>query len=122
MYQLQVESGFEAQHRVRLPNGRWEQSHPHRWVVCVHVEAETLDRFYMVADFHAIKQALDGVLADLDGAKLNDLPQFDGQVPTAEVVARYIYDRLSMDLARLPVELDSVAVQEGPGFWAVYMR
>ncbi len=120
MYKLRIHCSFDAEHYVRLPDGQWETAHSHNWLVIVQLTAERLDSCHMVVDFHVVKRLLDQVLGGLGGRTLNDLSDFQAAAPTAELVARYIYDRLSAKLMDLPVKLSAVEVQEAPGFWAIY--
>lgn len=120
MYKLRIHCSFDAEHYVQLPDGQLETAHSHSWLVIVQLTAERLDSRHMVVDFNVVKPLVDQVLGGLDGRRLNDLSDFQATAPTAELVARYIYDRLSAKLMDLPVKLTAVEVQEAPGFWAIY--
>jgi 6-pyruvoyltetrahydropterin/6-carboxytetrahydropterin synthase len=62
----------------------------------------------MLADYGVVKKCLRAVCASLDHSSLNGLPWFD-QNPSAERIARYIFERLEPLLA-----------EEGaPGLFAV---
>jgi len=55
------------------------------------------------------------ILADVDHKDLNrDTPWLEGKVPTTEVVAHCIYERLSSGLSRVSkmVTLDSITLHE----------
>jgi len=120
VYKITIESTFNACHCVKLPTGKWEKPHNHQWLARASIAAENLDHHHMVMDFVVAKDVLDRILACLSDRKLNDLPQFDGQIPTAESVAKHIFDQLSAKLAEMRVKVAAVEVQEAPGMWATY--
>ena len=112
LYGVTVGAGFTASHHVRLPDGAWEAPHVHPWRVRVHFAAAELDSNAMVVDFCAAQKALGSILAPLQDADLNVHPAFSGRSPTAEVVARWVFDQLT-DCGVGPVW--RVEVTEAPG-------
>ena len=60
----------------------------------VYAEGETLDRGGMLVDFGILKGALKEALAAMDHSLLNDLPPFKEGNPSAELIAKYIYDEM----------------------------
>ena len=61
---------------------------------------------------------MDTILGRLDHACLNDLPELSP--PTAEVLAAWIFTRLSEALADDRVRVVRVSVEESPGMSASY--
>ena len=117
MYTASVETGFRAVHSVRMPDGTLETPHVHDWHVRAHFAGPVLDAHDMVVDFCAALSALESAAAELAGRDLNALSQFAGHSPTAERVARLIFDRLqSLGWSRLR----RVEVCEAPGCVAAY--
>lgn len=113
MYNLTVKSHFDAAHALRGYPGECKNLHGHTWDIEVTVAAETLDEIGIVYDFKLLKQDLTAVLDDYDHAYLNDVPPFDKLSPTAENLARVIYERLSATVdAR--VSVSEVSVWESP--------
>jgi 6-pyruvoyltetrahydropterin/6-carboxytetrahydropterin synthase len=95
MYEITVKSDFKAAHELRLQGGKCESLHGHNWTVEVTLESEKLNEWGAVMDFHLLKSKLDEVLEPLDHARLNFIPPFDRENPTAERIARHIAERLS---------------------------
>lgn len=119
MYSVMVELGFSALHRVALRDGTLEPLHGHDWIVRAWFERAALDDRGMVLDFHEARETLRSILADLHHGNLNDLPVLHDSPPTAEAVARYIFERLS---AHGLGSVRRVEVTEAPGCVAAYTR
>lgn len=117
MFSVSVEAGFSAVHRVRLSDGTLEPPHGHDWRVRAWFAASQLDDRGMVVDFCAARLALESVVAQFHHRDLNAQEVFSGLNPTAEVVARVVFDRLrgaAFDTLR------RVEVTEAPGCVAAY--
>lgn len=95
MYELTVRSAFEAAHRLIGYEGKCRRLHGHNWTVEAVVKGRALDRLGMVLDFKVLKAALNAVLDEFDHLYLNDLEAFASMNPTAENLARLIFERLS---------------------------
>jgi 6-pyruvoyltetrahydropterin/6-carboxytetrahydropterin synthase len=119
MYELTVKSHFDAAHALRGYLGECRKLHGHTWDVEVTVSGETLDEVGIVYDFKSLKDDLNAVLADYDHAYLNDVAPFDELTPTAENLARVIYERLA-DTVDPRVSVSEVAVWESPIAKLVY--
>ncbi len=121
MYEVTVESSFAAAHRLREYEGACERLHGHNYNVAAAVRGEELGRAGMLVDFKTLKGALGDVLARLDHICLNDdLPDFaEGALnPTAENIARWIFDALAAELDGVP--LARVTVWESEKSAATY--
>ena len=121
MYEVTIEGGFSATHRLTYADGSTEALHGHDWKVLVCLVGEGLDAEGMVADFTVVQARLDEITARLHHTHLNDHPWFDGLSPTAERVARTICDRMSHDDV-FGRSMCSVEVTETPGCSARYVR
>jgi 6-pyruvoyltetrahydropterin/6-carboxytetrahydropterin synthase len=119
MYELTVKSHFDAAHALRGYPGECRKLHGHTWDVEVTVAGEKLDEVGIVYDFKSLKEDLNAVLAEYDHAYLNDVPPFDAITPTAENLARIIYERLA-DTVDRRVSVVEVAVWESPIAKLVY--
>ena len=96
MYELKVEGAFEAAHQLPGYPGKCARLHGHNWVVEAVVRGETLDGLGMLVDFKTVKRALSEVLDRFDHQFLNELAPFtEGVLPTAENLARIIYEELA---------------------------
>ena len=117
MYTVTIDAGFSARHRVRLPGGVLEQPHSHDWRIRAHFSRDELDESAMVIDFDVARSTLESVLAGLHQTDLNNHRGLAGLNPTAEVVARYVFDQmrtLGLDALR------RIDVTEAPGCTATY--
>jgi len=117
VYTISVEGGFRATHHVRLLGGATESPHPHDWKVRVFLSRGELDQIGMVADFETVQRALIEAILPFQHADLNALPSLARLNPTAEVLARAIFDRLA---ASGLGDLRRVEVTEAPGCVASY--
>ncbi len=98
MFEITVEAGFAAAHRLRDYAGACERLHGHNYKVAVTVRAADVGPSAMVVDFKVLKGALREVVGVLDHHCLNDdIPDFgEGALnPTAENIARWIAERLA---------------------------
>ena len=119
-YELVIRSGFSAAHYLRSYKGRRESVHGHNWLVEARITADELDGESMLVDFADAKGVLDGILDEFDHANINDLPQFSEANPTAELIARYIYEELERRLGHLGARPVSVGVFETADCGIVY--
>ncbi len=98
MYQVRVEADFAAAHFLKDYHGKCENLHGHNYKVFAHVKGSKLDEGGMLLDFSILKGALKKVCASLDHTNLNDNPVFC-QNPSAERIAKYIYDKLLEEMS-----------------------
>ena len=119
MYELIVESEFSAAHRLREYRGACEKLHGHNYRVELVVASEKLGALGMVADFRELKRLLQEAAEQYDHAYLNDLAEFRKQNPTAENVARVLFEECSRRMPR-GVRVRSVTVWESPRCGARY--
>lgn len=119
MYTVSVETTFSASHRLVLAGGELEPPHGHDWRVTARFVGENLDETGMLVDFVAALRRLESVAAELHHTDLNVCPAMKGLNPSAEHVARVIYDRLAEDESLAPF-LEEVQVTEAPGCAASY--
>ena len=119
MFTVSVEMSFQASHQLDLPDGSKEAAHRHNWSVTAEVGRRQLDDMGVVVDFHKLRAELGAIIAPFDNSHLDALDYFRQNNPSAENVAKYIYDNLR---AKLPeaVDITSVKVGEEQGCWAKY--
>ena len=118
MFELTVRSDFSSAHFLRDYDGKCRNLHGHTWQVGVTVAGEALDKVGVMADFVGLKQQLNSILLRLDHACLNDLEFFKVNNPTAENLARYIFQEYRTLIA--PVRLVRVQVWESERADVVY--
>ena len=121
MYEVLVEGGFTARHGVRLPDGNIEPLHTHDWGVTVRFAGRELDECGLLVNFDAVKSALNAVLARFEHTDLNQNPAMCGLNPTAEHVAKVIFEAM-LQRWNGDERLRSVRVSEAPHAAAVYGR
>lgn len=94
---------FEAAHWLpTFPQGhKCRRLHGHSFHVDVIVEGEVDEAKGYLIDFGQIKDAIDPVRTQLDHYCLNDIEGLAN--PTAEMLAKWVYDRLKSSLPLLAV-------------------
>lgn len=120
MYELTIEASFSSAHNLRGYEGACENLHGHNWKVEVRVCAPGLDSLGMVVDFRMIKTATKAVIDGLDHKYLNEAPPFDSENPTAENIARHIYNAVSTALNDGNAAVSRVRVWESDTTSAAY--
>lgn len=122
MYHLTIKTHFAAAHRLVNYQGDCENLHGHNWHVEVTVAARELDTAGLGLDFKVLKRQTKELLGELDHKYLNDLPPFIQSSPSSEQIARFIFDRLSVQLDNDNVQLERVTVWESEFACASYTR
>ena len=123
MFELTVKAEFEAAHQINGYNGKCQRLHGHNWSVEAIVEGYALDELGMLIDFKVLKAELNKVLDELDHRYLNELSIFsEGTNPTAENLARYIFERLSSSeiFKESTAQLKAIKVYESPRSCVTY--
>jgi 6-pyruvoyltetrahydropterin/6-carboxytetrahydropterin synthase len=100
MYEISVDETFAAAHNLRGYKGKCEDLHGHNYKVRVTVAGPELDSVGLLYDFVHLKQVIQGVIRSLDHKYLNELSPFDVLNPSAENIARHIYDESVKQLAK----------------------
>jgi len=120
MYELTIETDFSSAHNLRGYEGACENLHGHNWRVEVSVVAPRLDPLGMVIDFKKLKTAAKAVINRLDHAYLNEIAPFDKENPTAENLARHIYQSLAASINDGNAAVSKVRVWESATSSATY--
>jgi len=107
---------FDAAHNLVKYKGKCEKLHGHTYKLEVKVCGK-LDDEQMLIDFSDLSRMVkEEVLVHLDHAYINDIiPQ-----PTVEMIAKWIWDRLSEKLNNERFKLKEVVVWETPTNCAIY--
>lgn len=113
MYELTTIVEFEAAHRMADYPGKCSRLHGHNWKVEVTVAGNSLDNIGMLIDFRLLKQKVNEIIETLDHYYLNELEDFRDQNPSAENIARYIFQKLGAQFAK-NITLQQVKVWESP--------
>jgi len=116
MYEITIEDTFDAAHCLRDYLGTCRNLHGHTYRVSARFRFAELDESGMAIDFRKTKETLRSATDYLDHTYMNELPEFSIQNPTAENIARFIFDRVR---AAHP-QLVSVSVWETATSCATY--
>jgi len=114
MFTISVETSFWASHQLVLPEGSKEPVHHHNWLVSAGVSSDKLNSMAVVMDFQELKAMVDNIVSEFDNMALNEISYFRRNNPSAENVARYIYEKLRAELPE-GVKLQNIRVVEEPG-------
>ena len=121
MFEVTIEETFAAGHALRQYRGKCENVHGHNYRCQVTVEGAELDSIGLLVDFVELKKSVHSVLDRLDHQWLNDYPPFDVLNPSAENIARYIYEQVVAGLTpRDGVRVAAVKLWETDTASAIY--
>jgi len=119
MFTISVERHFQASHQLIMPDGSKEPVHDHDWVVTVDLSSEKLNNMGVVMDFRALQAMIDKTIAEFNNKALESISYFQQNNPSAENVAKYIYEKLLIELPE-GINLQNVRVVEEPGCSAAF--
>ena len=98
MYEIKKTFEIAAAHSLLLDyDSKCKNLHGHNWIITITLKSETLDKNGMIMDFSHIKAK---IINKLDHAVLNDVLDFN---PTAENIAKYIFDSFTPLASRVDV-------------------
>ena len=103
MFEVSVEDTFAAGHALRGYRGKCENPHGHNYRVRVTLTGDSLDEIGLLYDFKDLKGVMNAVIDELDHKFLNDVEPFRQQNPSAENMARYLYQEIRR---QLPADTD----------------
>ena len=109
MYSARVEADFAAAHFLTHYHGKCENLHGHNYLVWLWVRGAELGEGGMLADFSLLKKALKETVNLLDHTNLNDMEVFQND-PSAERIARFIFEKVRERLPELGVDISPWAV------------
>jgi len=123
MFEVTIEETFAAGHALRNYKGKCENVHGHNYRCQVSLAGERLDDIGLLVDFVELKKTVHTVLDRMDHQWLNDFPPFDKLNPSAENMARYIYQEVAAALPpRSGVEIQFVRLWETDTCSATYRK
>jgi len=121
LFTVSVEAHFWASHQLTLPDGSKEPVHRHNWAVSVDVSRDELNSMGLVMDFHQLKTMVDNIVTEFGNMALERIEYFQRNSPSAESVAKYIYEELESKLPK-DVKLNHVRVVEEAGCSAKFVK
>lgn len=118
MFEIYVEHTFAAGHALRNYRGKCENVHGHNYRVQVAVTGPELDENGLLYDFADLKKSLRATAEYMDHQFLNDLEPFTRINPSAENIAKFIFDQMQKNLGKASIAY--VKVWETDTSCAVY--
>ncbi len=120
MYEIRRELYFAAAHHLHGYEGPCANVHGHNWLVRATIRTKSLDEIGLGIDFREIKNALKVILDKMDHTDLNLL--FDPMKinPTAENIARYIFDEMTKLVTKEGCWVYTIEILETPGTSVTY--
>ena len=122
MFQVSVDESFSAGHALRGYKGKCENPHGHNYKVRIILEGPDLDSIGLLFDFTHLKRVIRNIVEGVDHKYLNELKPFDVLNPSAENIARHIYDESSKQMQKNAngAEISSITVWESDVTAATY--
>ncbi len=117
-FEVAVIKEFAAAHKLNNYPGNCSQIHGHTWKVELIVAGDTLDGIGMLIDFRHLKATLHRLIDEFDHTYLNEIPPFNIINPTAENIAKTIFEKASALLVGHKIKL--VKVWESPSSYVIY--
>lgn len=115
MYKISKQFAFSASHILKgLPeNHPCSRLHGHNYIITLHLKSAALNAVGFVRDYRELDKIKKYIDDTLDHRHLNDILPFN---PTAENMAKYLFDLFKADIP----ELYAVEVSETPKTTAIY--
>jgi 6-pyruvoyltetrahydropterin/6-carboxytetrahydropterin synthase len=125
MFEVHISAVFPAAHALRNYYGKTEPIHGHNWKARISVAGPRVDSMGLLIDFIALQKEVGRIVGRLDHQYLNEVPPFDSINPSAESIAKYLWEELSKSVPALQPELavsvSRVEVWETENCSAVYL-
>jgi len=119
-FELTVDDQFSAAHCLRNYDGSCARLHGHTWHVSVTVGADNVGDMGMCMDFKEIAGHLSRIVEFYDHHQLNEVAPFDEINPTAENIARVIFEKISHGINRDGIRVVAVKVAESDRYRVTY--
>lgn len=123
MFEVTVEDSFAAGHYLRNYKGKCENPHGHNYKVRVTLAGKELDKAGLLLDFKDLREVVRQVMERFDHQMINEVEPFTVVNPSAENLAKYLYDESSTRLQRVTsgrVRVKNVTVFETDTTTATY--
>jgi 6-pyruvoyltetrahydropterin/6-carboxytetrahydropterin synthase len=121
MYEVTVETGFSGAHVLRGYAGKCGRLHGHNWKVVVTLATDRLDDVGMGVDFARVKDETRSILAQVDHTCLNEVFPFTELNPTAENIAKWLWEMLAKRIEGSAVSVSRVTVWESDSACASFI-
>jgi 6-pyruvoyltetrahydropterin/6-carboxytetrahydropterin synthase len=120
MFEIGISDEFEAAHSLSGDFGAATRLHGHTYRVEVRAEAPGIDSTGTFYDLGRLRDDLRSVLQRLHYRNLNEVAELTETNTTAEVVARYIFQKLAPGVRTGGVEALKVTVWESSSSFASF--
>lgn len=123
MFEVTVEDSFAAGHYLRNYKGKCENPHGHNYKVRVTLAGKELDKAGLLLDFKDLREVVRQVMERFDHQMINEVEPFTVVNPSAENLAKYLYDESNTRLQRVTsgrVRVKNVTVFETDTTTATY--
>lgn len=119
MFKISVQKEFSAAHKLVGYPGVCRRIHGHNWKVRAVVATHQVDEIGIGVDFTMLDDILEQTVSRLDHQLINEIEPFDQINPTAEHLAKFIFDSIK---DKLPKNVKPIAVEvaESDGFVVIY--
>ncbi len=124
MFEITVEDSFAAGHALRHYRGKCENVHGHNYKVRITLAGNRLENG-LLYDFKDVKTVVAEIIDRLDHQYLNDIEPFRELNPSAENMAKYLYDEARARLRQATdgrVQVKRVRVWETDTTTATYFE
>ena len=121
MYEVTIIKSFSAAHLLAQIGGKCEELHGHNFRVEVILAAPDLNKSGLLIDFRVVKKWLNEILDQMDHKHLNELPCFAGINPSAENIAKYIYNQMKPKAKESQVRIARIKVWESENAAVAYI-
>jgi 6-pyruvoyltetrahydropterin/6-carboxytetrahydropterin synthase len=112
MFEITIRKSFAAAHQLRDIGGKCEDLHGHNFTVEISAGGEKLNDEGLLLDFRLLKKWTNELLEELDHKYLNELPFFKDTNPSSEIIARFMFERLSEKTKTVNTPITRVTVWE----------
>mgnify|MGYP001766692347 CR=1 FL=1 len=121
MYEVTIIKSFSAAHLLADIGGKCEALHGHNFKVEITVAAGQLNHIGILVDFRLLKKMLGDVLEALDHKHINTLTDFAGINPSAENIAKYIFEKMDTRVKTAGVNMVRVKIWESENAAVTYL-
>ena len=112
MFEIFVKHHFSAAHKLISYDGECSNLHGHNWLVKVYARTKKLNNIGISLDFKEFKKIAREEIDKFDHVYLNEDPAFIKVNPTAENIARVLYENLSDRINDEDLKIHTVEVWE----------
>ena len=122
MYKIKIYDYISGAHFLRNYQGKCENMHGHNWKIEVEFSSNILDELGMVLDFKIAKDLLKRIVKLLDHKNINEVEPFDTINPTAENMAKFVFDYIDKRIENKTYRINRAIVWETERNCAIYER